>query len=382
MLKPILWSVAVALAFASAVQSQPVPATSVVVGPSSCMPTRTHFSTIQSAVSTVPAGSTVFVCPGTYPEQVVINSPVTLSGITNGTGEAAVITIPAAGLVANTTSVQQGPIAVQLLVEDTVEVTIGDITIDGTGAGCVAGANRIFSVFFSNVGSPQDGASGAKIQNSVVRNLEDTCTLTDGIEAENSYFTASNNEIHDVDVTAIGSYEGQVNFSNNSTQNTENSIVVSSSSAANIIGGNVASNLVPAPPFTIPTGIWIDTGKATVSNNTVSNAVNGYGYYINNDAATIISANKANYTYVGLYLTGSTGTTSAKTNSINSSTYGIADLTTGGGNVITGNTVNEASFGVYDVGTVGDTVTPNTLFNVVTTVDPERLVLSGTMSPI
>jgi parallel beta-helix repeat protein len=385
MLKSHLWPaagiVAVAASLASIAQAQPVPATSVVVGPSSCMPNKTHYSTIQSAVSAVPAGSTVFVCPGTYPEQVTIDSPVTLSGVTSGTGEAAVITVPAAGLVPNSTSAEEGPTAVQLLIENTVEVTIGGITVDGTGAGCVTGANRVFGVQFLNVGASQDGTAAGKIQNSVVRNLLDTCTLTDGIEAENSYVTISNNEVHDVDITAIGTYGGQANISNNSMQNSQNSIVVELSAAANIVGGNVGSNLVPSPPYTQTVGIWIDTSKATVSSNTIANLVNGYAFYLPDDTATIVTGNKANYAFVGIYLNNTTGSTSVKTNIVSSTTYGIADTTTGGGNVITGNTVNEATYGIYDSGTVGDTVTPNTLFNVVTTVDPGAIG-SGTKTSI
>src|SRR5882762_7164364 len=49
------------------------------------------FSTIQSAVNASPAGATVLVCPGAYPEQVVINKALTLRGVQSGTLGAAVI---------------------------------------------------------------------------------------------------------------------------------------------------------------------------------------------------------------------------------------------------------------------------------------------------
>jgi parallel beta-helix repeat protein len=39
------------------------------------------YSTIQSAVDAAPAGGTVTVCPGTYTEDVIISSPLTLRGI-------------------------------------------------------------------------------------------------------------------------------------------------------------------------------------------------------------------------------------------------------------------------------------------------------------
>ena len=42
------------------------------------------YSTISAAVAAVPADSIIDVCPGTYPEQVVISQPLTLQGIASG----------------------------------------------------------------------------------------------------------------------------------------------------------------------------------------------------------------------------------------------------------------------------------------------------------
>ena len=39
------------------------------------------FGDIQTAVNTVPAGSTIDVCPGAYAQQIVISKAVTLQGI-------------------------------------------------------------------------------------------------------------------------------------------------------------------------------------------------------------------------------------------------------------------------------------------------------------
>src|ERR1700691_1533957 len=109
----------------------------VAVGPSSCMPSLVHFATIQMAVNAVPAASTIDICPGDYPEQVVIKKKLTLKGVVTGTQDAAVILSPAAGVVQNTTDVDTGlPIAAQLLVQDTAgPVLISNLTVDGTGNG-------------------------------------------------------------------------------------------------------------------------------------------------------------------------------------------------------------------------------------------------------
>jgi parallel beta-helix repeat protein len=369
----ILRSVVIALLVAVGMPSQQALATTptVVVGPSTCRPKYVHFSTIQSAISAVPAGSNILVCPGTYPEQVVITQPVNLSGVTDGTGDAAVITVPPSGLAQNGTLSGLGPVAVQLLVENTVLVTVANLTIDGSGAGCVSGANRVFGLEYYFVGTAVDGTSAGKIQNVVVRNELDTCTLTDGIEIDNSYITLSNNEVHDIDITPIGTRGGQVNISNNNIQNALNGIVVSTSTAANTVTNNTISNIGPSVGFTIPVGVWLDRSNATVTKNTVSGASAGYGVYLpGSTAGANVNGNKVNDTFIGLYLLNSTANTLVQSNTIARASYGIVDVSTGGGNTITKNTVNEAYYGVYVGGPTADTLTPNTFFNVVVTVDP------------
>jgi hypothetical protein len=64
-------------------------------------PAAPHFTNIQDAVNAADAGATILVCPGTHSEQITINLPLTLRGVTvpnanNGAGEgAATITAPA-----------------------------------------------------------------------------------------------------------------------------------------------------------------------------------------------------------------------------------------------------------------------------------------------
>lgn len=109
-------------------------AASVQVG--TCNNGLTSFSTIQSAVNASQARGTVLVCPGTYPEQVVINKALTLEGVTSGTSNAAVVVAPAGGIVPNTTSLATGnPIAAQILVTETKDVSISNLTVDGANNG-------------------------------------------------------------------------------------------------------------------------------------------------------------------------------------------------------------------------------------------------------
>ncbi len=64
------------------------------------------FTTIQAAVTAAPSGSTIDVCPGIYPEQVMIEAKtLTLVGVLSGTNDAAVLVPPAGGLIMNGTRI-------------------------------------------------------------------------------------------------------------------------------------------------------------------------------------------------------------------------------------------------------------------------------------
>src|ERR1051326_3074061 len=79
-------------------------AQTVFVVPGRSNPGPQHFTTIQAAIDSVASsapGSTVLVCPGTYPEQVVVSTPLVLQGIISGTAGAPGITVPGGGPVSH-----------------------------------------------------------------------------------------------------------------------------------------------------------------------------------------------------------------------------------------------------------------------------------------
>ena len=89
------------------------------------------FSTIQAAVNAAAPGDTIFVCPGTYNEQVV----VTKNNLTIlGAGAGATVLRP--GVVAATTTslVTRIPVNVAaiLLVDGATGVTVRELTVDGS----------------------------------------------------------------------------------------------------------------------------------------------------------------------------------------------------------------------------------------------------------
>src|SRR5258708_39867599 len=111
-------------------------ASTVAVGNPACQPSLVHFATIQLAVNSFPAGSTIKVCPGNYPEQVsIISKNLTLIGVAFGTSDAAVVAVPAGGLVTNgVTDIFSFPTAAQIFVQNAA-VTISHLVVDGANDG-------------------------------------------------------------------------------------------------------------------------------------------------------------------------------------------------------------------------------------------------------
>ena len=140
----------------------PMLAANYAVG--SCKPSLPSYATISAAVSGVPPGSTVLVCPGTYPEQVTIAQPLTLKGISSGNAGRAVITLPGSGLAAVTTGLAY---SIAAMVDVTAgPVNISDITVDGTG-------NNVTSTYWLAGFLYNDGSSRT-VNEVTARNLTGT----------------------------------------------------------------------------------------------------------------------------------------------------------------------------------------------------------------
>ena len=358
--------VTIALVAAAGLLGQSLVASTVVVGPATCKSGFTHYSTIQSAVSTVPFNTVVMVCPGTYPEQVAISQPLTLEGVTDGTGNAAVISVPGAGLVQNGTSVSFGAIAAQLLVQNTVGVTVKNLIVDGTGGVCPAGfvyPNRITGIGVLNVGTANDGTAAAKIEDVVVRN-EQGCE-GDGVLADTSYATITASEIHDINQTAIDAYNATYSITNNSIQRAgAYGVVLLNNSSGSVVSGNSISDSF--------NGILSSdtSNSATITSNTVLSS-SYVGLWIYFSYHQTVTKNVVSAAQWPLVVEGGFDDT-VQSNKSNSAVYdGILDEFSFGGNNITKNTVNEGQYGIFsDSSTGGDTLVPNTFFNVVITIDP------------
>jgi hypothetical protein len=98
-----------------------------------CKPAKADFTTIQAAVSAVPPGSTINVCPGVYQEQVTITRPLTLQGVQTGNNAQVVITTPAGTSLGATVPVAIPVVALVAVSNSGGAVDISGVTIDGEG---------------------------------------------------------------------------------------------------------------------------------------------------------------------------------------------------------------------------------------------------------
>jgi hypothetical protein len=344
---------------------QTVAATKYAVG--TCEPKLTSFSTIQAALSATPAPTIVEVCPGTYPEQVVITQGVTLEGVSNGTSDQAIIASPAAGLVQNATTDFAGQfLAVQLWVDNaTAPVTITNITVDATG-NRVSGNTFIVGVFFQN--------SAGTMKEVTTRNQEGNGFGT-GIWLEggstNPSITINKCSIHDFDSDGI---ETETNSSSSelSATLTDNNIIsgivfndavdVGISEGSTVTATNnvlSAINISTNGTYNLLTTYGFDTGfgaTGSLSGNVITNTQ--IGIFAGADNVSITS-NKLLNTKTGISMKSAVAT--IQNNTISNAGTGI-QLSCGADNNVSSNTISDAVTGLSTVPT-GFTAS-NTFFNV------------------
>jgi parallel beta-helix repeat protein len=208
------------LAAALLVAAAPLFATKLAVG--SCEPQYTSFSTIGDAVTHAPANATIYVCPGTYPEQVVITKELTLKGVASGNSNTATITAPSGGLQTNATSIYTVPsggvcggsagcIQAQILVQNTT-ATIEDLTINGTNTNLTSCVDNPIGIFYQN-------ASGTITRNNVQASIQPSgytgCQGGNGIYVESGATTIQPNPSAGGSSTVTISDNNVANFQKN-----------------------------------------------------------------------------------------------------------------------------------------------------------------------
>src|SRR5690242_751855 len=192
----------------AAVTAASVPAQASTVGVGGCKPQLKNYPTISAAVGdpTLPAGSTIQICPGTYPEQVTIAKPLNLLGVISGNSGRAVVTInnPTGGqLTPNVTNIFGTPYYAQVLVQQGTggPVNITDITVDGAGGNVNCPSVGQAGVYYA------PGTSGT-INGVTVRNQRTFSGCGNGIWVENGAngnqtITIENSSVHNIAADSI-----------------------------------------------------------------------------------------------------------------------------------------------------------------------------------
>jgi parallel beta-helix repeat protein len=369
--------------------------------------------TIQLAVNAVAVGGTVKVCPGTYPEQVLITRNVTLTGVASGNADAAVITSPTTGVVANTSDLYGPPpaspnVAAQILVQNAKAVNISNLTVDGSNNQIAACAPDLRGIYYQNssgtisevatrnqvlpggpsgligcqagqgifVQSSYSGAVSANvtIKNSSVSNFQKNGITIDGPKASG---TVTYNSITGQGSTT-GAAENGVQIGDGAAGSvTDNAIVdyIWAPDAFPDTGDAAAGILIYASEHILVQNNIVGTtqfGIVTVTDPGSGTSVNPQG---RGDYTTITSnvvINTQIFDAIDICsndnsITGNTVFNAAESGIHLDSTCG----STGLGNTVTGNTINESCAGILTgTGSPSGLAAHNSFVNVVSMVSP------------
>jgi len=348
-------------------------AKTVLVG--TCLPNLQTYPTISQAVSAVAPGSTVLVCPGTYPEQVTITQPITLRGVRNGNAANPLITVPPGGLTKNVDSPINGiPIFYQILVQGTESepVNISNIAVDGSNSQ-VPGGNGLAGIYYEN-------ASGVVDKVAVYNELAARAgygILLDNTTSSVKTITVANSSIHDFDAEGIRS-NVRPTPSTLAVRISSNSVVTTNTLGGNPVDaggididavGTISRNRVLTHPQQqgISSGVGISTLSSSIITN---NTVDGFtiGIWEIGDSNTI-KLNRVSLAEGGILVSGRNNV--VKGNSIMDIIHGGAAIgfnCTGTSNIVTHNIINDSYYGIIDH--AGNIISPNSFSNVTQLVSP------------
>jgi hypothetical protein len=351
--------------------------------PTPCIASATVYTTIQAAVNAAGSGATIDICPGTYPEQVLITLPITLTGVRGANGDNPVVTAPAGGVLANATMSPRGSAysaAAQLLVQNATGVTVAGLSVDGSNSGltdCIG----LVGIYYQN-------ASGTVSNVSVQNQVGLANCGGGGIYVETDGAASSTVTIRD----------DLIRFTSGFNVGASGTGTTATISGNSVIGGSVSED----------NGIYLSQGATgTISGNTImnftlatdtlgDNADGLCGIQVTKSSSVTISGNIVGNTDCAISMTQGTSLTITynelvgtihndgiyvcgngnlvQHNAIEgSANAGIrldnadADNCTGFGNsnTITSNTVNGSCIGVLEpTGTTGNVTGPNTYYNV------------------
>ncbi len=211
------------------------------------------FNTIQSALDAAADGDVIRVCPGTYPEQLVIKRRVTIRGV--GTPF-----VTPAGMAANATDLQSGgPLAAVVVVEATA--TLRGLRIDAGMNGlsalpaCDPAMPQLVGVFFRNAGGT---VRDSEIVNVALDDLHTACdrgiaVLIQGDGATSSHVSLRSNQLTEYQRAGVVANGNGINVDIRGNQVvgavkfdlTQNGIQIGYGARARVVRNDVRKNAVP-----------------------------------------------------------------------------------------------------------------------------------------
>jgi hypothetical protein len=326
---------------------------------------------------------------------------LTLKGIASGTSDAAVVVVPAGGLVTNgVTDIFGFPTAAQILVQNAT-VTISHITVDGANDGLTDCSIDAIGIYYQNAsGTITDNAVRNVLLPPALQGCQDGLAINVESNTGTPAVTVSNNSVRNYDkngITASGLGDGTPGPNVTVTGNTviglgattviaQNGIQVGYGATGKVTLNNVIDDIYINPPGCAPfctgsSGILIyGSAGITISDNTVESTQFGIVPVTAVTESALLTANgtivKSNHVggtqiYDAIDLCSDQNT--AESNVIYGSAQsgihvdGECSPSTGSGTTVTGNTINEACAGVLLGTGSGNITAPNTYLNVTNT---------------
>jgi hypothetical protein len=301
MLNMIRFGLCVVLVSAAAARGPAFAAqTSFYVG--TCKPGKADFTAIQTAVNEVPPGSTIHVCPGTYPEQITITKPLTLQGVASGNNDAVIIAAPPGGQLTATIPLADSSTAQILVSNPGGPVDLSGFVVDGTGITEAYGL--IESIAYNS-------ASGV-INHIAIKNIPPSENYSLGVSIQDDVGVSPSVTIESTSIDGSNSSsEFIVGIGANSTNATNSPGIITLSALNNVITSSGE-------------GIQVYAGvAATLSGNVITGPGDGIDVFNNNQPLKI--TNNVVTGLRGLTLGNSTaGTVTLSGNTLVASLSGIA----------------------------------------------------------
>jgi len=380
MAKPIIW---VLFAVAMITAASPAHATARYVG--TCVKAPHIYPTISLAVAASVANDRINVCPGTYPEQVVISMPLFLAGMEAASGtvveDRAVITLPSNPTITVVSQFNGETFVPQILVQNvnpagTFGVVVSNLTVDGganpagepffcQGVGVSPGLVGIFYDATGNAPGTVGIIGDVTTRNQQTQNVG--CGYGIWVENDgttNQSVTVQNNSVHDFDlggITAVGPSGAAPALTATIRGNFVHAISTCVECSpygieADAVDGTIEANIVTGEAY----GIINSYSPISITNNTVAGS--GTGIWLQNVASTATSNNITNvntaFALNGSNNPGPTLTSNTTKNTQTVLNYGCAPNVT-----VKSNTFSDSATGFSNVPGTAPTAT-NFLFNI------------------